>query len=180
MLAAMDDMQRELVAQVAPRTEYVSVHVAAHRGVARILCDAGVLRLTADDAIDRGLTRPFFPHGVGHHLGLQVHDVGGHQISPAGETRPPAPEHPYLRTTRPLEPGHVVTIEPGLYFIPMLLEPFRNGAAKGAFDWSLIDTLTPCGGIRIEDDVLVTETGHEDLTRPFVPGHRDPLPKRRH
>jgi Xaa-Pro dipeptidase len=106
-------------------------------------------------------------------LGLQVHDVGGRQVSPRGDRREPPASSPALRTTRDLEPGHVVTIEPGLYFIPMLLEPFRSGAAAAAFDWPLIDALAPCGGIRIEDDILVTDGGREDLTRPVVPGHRD-------
>jgi Xaa-Pro dipeptidase len=65
----------------------------------------------------------------------------------------------------------VVTIEPGIYFIPMLLAPYR---AKNdpSFDWKLVDALVPCGGIRVEDDVLVTASGHEDLTRALVPGHR--------
>jgi Xaa-Pro dipeptidase len=66
-----------------------------------------------------------------------------------------------------------------VYFIPMLLDPFRNGESAEAFDWNLIDALTPCGGIRIEDDVLVTEDGRDNLTRPFIPGHLDPPPKRK-
>ena len=60
-------------------------------------------------------------------------------------------------------------MEPGLYFIPMLLRPFRENEHKGAFDWALIDALTPCGGIRIEDNLLVTATGHRNLTRPHLP-----------
>ena len=79
--------------------------------------------------------------------------------------QPPPPEHPALRTTRTLEPGHVVTVEPGLYFIPMLLRPFRENAHAGLFDWKLVDALTPCGGIRIEDDVVVEAGGPRNLTR---------------
>jgi Xaa-Pro dipeptidase len=71
-----------------------------------------------------------------------------------------------------LAPGHVVTIEPGLYFIPMLLDPLRGGADAAALDWKLIDALIPMGGIRVEDDILVTDTGREDLTRSLMPGHR--------
>jgi Xaa-Pro dipeptidase len=70
----------------------------------------------------------------------------------------------------------VVTIEPGLYFIPQLLEPFRSGDRSRAFDWKLVDSLVPSGGIRIEDDVHVTSSGPENLTRPFIPGHGD-LPR---
>ncbi len=174
ILDGMEVLQLKLVAQVAPYTEYIDIHAAAHRGIADLLCDLGVLRVPAKEAYDRGLTRPFLPHGVGHHLGLQVHDVGGRQINPQGEIRPPSKEHPLLRTTRPLEPGFIVTIEPGLYFIPMLLDQHRSADTSAAFNWPLVDELIPCGGVRIEDDILVTETGHENLSRPFVPGHRDP------
>ena len=64
-----------------------------------------------------------------------------------------------------MEPGHVLTIEPGLYFIPMLLRPFRNGSDTAAFDWETIDALTPLGGVRVEDNVVVTESGPRNLTR---------------
>jgi Xaa-Pro dipeptidase len=66
-----------------------------------------------------------------------------------------------------------VTIEPGLYFIPMLLDPVRSGAHGDLVDWKKVEALTACGGIRIEDDVLVTAEGREDLTRPLIGGHRD-------
>jgi Xaa-Pro dipeptidase len=172
LLDGMESLQRDLVGKVRPGQSFIELHAAAHRAIAALLCEAGVLRAKPAEAFARGLSRPFFPHGLGHHLGLQVHDIGGRQVSPAGERRDPPPESPYLRTTRPLEAGHVVTIEPGLYFIPMLLEPYRTGADAGAFDWKLIDALVSCGGIRIEDDVRVTDSGVEDLTRPVVPGHR--------
>jgi Xaa-Pro dipeptidase len=171
LLDRMDAAQRRLVAGVRPGSSFLQLHLTAHREIGTMLSEVGVLKVPADDAFDRGLTRPFFPHGLGHHLGLQVHDIGGRQITPGGEHRDPPAEHPYLRTTRDLAPDHVVTIEPGLYFIPMLLEPFRGGPDAAAFDWSLIDALVPSGGIRIEDDVRVTEKGHEDLTRDLVPGH---------
>ena len=173
LLDGMETMQRDLVQMVAPGVPYVRIHEAACRGVAALLCTAGILKTSTDEAFTRNLTRPFFPHGVGHHLGLQVHDVGGKQVTPSGDRVDSPQNHPFLRTTRDLAPGHIVTIEPGLYFIPMLLDPFRNSPDAAAFDWALIGTLIPCGGIRIEDDVLVTATGYEDLTRPAVPGHRD-------
>jgi len=116
-----------------------------------------------------GLTRPFYPHGLGHHLGIQVHDVAGKLAGPDGSIAPPPAAHPTLRTTRTIETGHVITIEPGLYFIPMLLRPFRENEHKARFDWKLIDELAPNGGIRIEDDMLVTATGGRNLTRPHLP-----------
>lgn len=169
-LARMEVLQGELAGSVAPGGSYVALHARAVAGVAAILSDLGVLRVGAEQALDTGLVLPFLPHGLGHHLGLQVHDVGGQQLSPAGEHRSPPDAHPYLRTTRDLAVGHVVTVEPGLYFIPQLLEPFRSGAQAPAFDWQLVDALTACGGIRIEDDVLVTDAGAENLTRPFLGG----------
>ena len=163
-------LQEELVQSVAPGLDYVALHEQAVHGVAAILVDLGILvGVDADAAFTQGLCQPFFPHGLGHHLGLQVHDVGGRQVDAQGTIAPPDPRYPFLRTTRPLEPGQVVTIEPGLYFIPLLLEPFRSGEHTACFDWDLIDALVPCGGVRIEDDVVVTATGRENLTRPFVP-----------
>jgi Xaa-Pro dipeptidase len=138
-----------------------------------LLCEHGVLTGSPEAALAQRLTSVFLPHGLGHHLGLQVHDVGGRQVDPAGRTQDPPPDHPYLRTTRTLEEGHVVTIEPGLYFIPLLLDPVRQDERGANVDWDVVEELLPCGGIRIEDDVLVTRAGCEDLTRPFVPGHQD-------
>lgn len=173
VLDRMEDMQQGLVDMVEPGRAYLDVHVKAHEGVASILCDLGILKTTAADAIERKLTLPFLPHGVGHHLGIQVHDVGGRQVTPRGDRQEPPPEHPHLRTTRDLDTGHVVTIEPGLYFIPLLLDPQRSGDDREAFNWDLIDQLVQFGGVRVEDDVLVTTDGFDNLTRPFVPGHRN-------
>lgn len=172
-LDRMEDMQQELVRSIAPGRSYVDLQTDAHRGVAAILCDVGILNSDPETALSLKLTLPFLPHGVGHHLGLQVHDVGGRQTNVRGEQCDPPADHPFLRTTRELETAHVVTVEPGLYFIPMLLEPHRNGAHTDRFNWKLIDELVPFGGIRVEDDVLVTQDGFENLTRPHVPGHRD-------
>jgi Xaa-Pro dipeptidase len=172
-LDRMEALQQRLASGVRAGTGYEALHGEAVRGVGEILCTLGVLKVGPEDAFARGLVLPFLPHGLGHHLGVQVHDVGGQQVTPAGEHRPPGAEYPTLRTTRDLVAGHVVTVEPGLYFIPMLLDPFRSGPAAGAFDWDLVDALVPCGGIRIEDDIHVTAAGPENLTRPWVPGHLD-------
>jgi Xaa-Pro dipeptidase len=163
----LDALERRLVAMVAPGRPYAEIHVAAHHGIAELLVEHGVARVGVEEALASRLTRVFMPHGVGHQLGLQVHDVGGHQATPEGGTLAP-PDGYVLRNTRRLEPGHVVTIEPGLYFIPMLLEPLRHGPGAAQLDWDLVDALTPHGGIRIEDNVACTDDGFEDLTRPFI------------
>jgi Xaa-Pro dipeptidase len=169
LLAGMEQLQEELAAAVAPGS-YVELHLRAARGVCALLRAAGLLHVEPDEALDREIDRAFLPHGLGHHLGLQVHDVGGHQITPEGERCPPPARAPHLRTTRPLEAGHVVTIEPGLYFIGLLLDELRASEHAECLDWDLVDALRPCGGIRVEDDVHVTQTGSENLSRPWLPG----------
>jgi Xaa-Pro dipeptidase len=164
----MERVQQELCREVRPGMPFGDLHRAADQKIAALLRESDVLRAGAEETEAKGLSRPFFPHGLGHHLGLQVHDVGGHLKDPEGNRAPPPPEHPHLRNTRTIEPRHVFTVEPGLYFIEMLLRPFRSGDASGRFNWKLIDELSSCGGIRIEDDVVVTETGHRNLTRAYL------------
>jgi Xaa-Pro dipeptidase len=161
----VDALEQELAAAAVPGRPYLEVHLQAHQGVARILADLRLVRVSAEETLAKGYTHPFFPHGIGHHLGIQVHDVAGRQKDPSGTPAPPPPEHPYLRNTRTIEPGHVFTIEPGIYFIPMLLRPFRAGPDATAFDWEAIDALTPLGGVRVEDNVVVTAGGPRNLTR---------------
>ncbi|MFO0985637.1 MAG: M24 family metallopeptidase, partial [Planctomycetota bacterium] len=160
-----DQLQRSLCAAVRPGLPYLELHEMAHVQIGDLLHDVGVLRIGGRAALERGLTAAFFPHGLGHFLGLQVHDVAGHQSAEDGGRTPPPKEHPYLRTTRIIEERMVFTIEPGLYFIEMLLRPHRTSTNRDAFDWALIDRLKPCGGIRIEDNVVVTHEGHRNLTR---------------
>lgn len=169
MVARFDELQQGLCADVRPGLPYPELHHKAHIEIGSLLSDVGIVKVSGADAAGRGLTKPFFPHGLGHFLGIQVHDVGGHQLEPAGGTKPPPDEHPFLRTTRHIEEEQVFTIEPGLYFVEMLLRPRREGKDKDAFDWRLIDRLAPCGGIRIEDNVVVTADGHRNLTRKHLP-----------
>ncbi len=172
LLQGLDSFQRDLVAMVTAGRSYPDIHFEAHRRTAALLVKTQIARCSAEEALEKGVTRTFLPHGVGHHLGIQVHDIGGRQESPDGGTRPPPPEHRYLRNTRVLEPGHVVTIEPGIYFTPVLLEGLQSSPAASLVDWRLIGRLRPLGGMRIEDDILCTESGPRDLTRPLIPGPR--------
>lgn len=160
-------LQDELVQAVGPGKAFVDLHELSYRGVGQILCDLGVLTVSPEEAYARDLTFAFYPHGLGHHLGLQVHDVGGLQTRPEEELGERPERFPHLRTVRPVEAGQVITVEPGLYFIEPLLAPYR-AAQDPAFDWGRVDELAPCGGVRVEDDVHVTADGRENLTRPFV------------
>jgi Xaa-Pro dipeptidase len=118
----------------------------------------------ADEAVATGITRGFLPHGLGHLLGLQVHDAGGRLADATGRKREPPAVDPYLRLTRTLQPGVVVTIEPGVYFIPQLLHALL-AEHEARINRAAIERLVPFGGIRIEDNVEVTADGHRNLTR---------------
>jgi Xaa-Pro dipeptidase len=168
LIRRVDALQRGLCDAVKPGVPYPDLHVRAHRAIGALLRDLDVLRIGADEAVAKNLTGVFFPHGLGHFLGIQVHDVSGRQKAPEGGVAPPPGRYPFLRTTRTIEADHVFTIEPGVYFIDMLLRPHREGPERAAFNWSTIDRMRPFGGVRIEDNVVVTAGGHLNLTRPHV------------
>jgi Xaa-Pro dipeptidase len=165
LINAMDAAQQSLCAQVRSGVQWSEIHLAAHRAVAAVLRDAEIIDCDAQQALASGLSGVFMPHGIGHLLGLQVHDVGGWQRSAmGGEIARPA-GHPYLRLTRPLEAGFVVTMEPGLYFIESLLAQARADSRGAHINWQRVENLRKYGGIRIEDDLVVTASGCENLTR---------------
>ena len=115
----------------------------------------------------------FFPHGLGHMLGLATHDAGG---CLAGRSPSDRFGLKWLRADLPLEPGYVVTIEPGIYFIRALLQdPGRRATFRDAVDWAKVDTLLDFGGIRIEDDVLVTEGAPEVVLTGAIPSSLDAI-----
>ncbi|HUR83658.1 MAG TPA: Xaa-Pro dipeptidase [Thermoanaerobaculia bacterium] len=166
LIEGMDAMQLDLVKDCLPNTNYPDIHMKAHRGVGELLTRFGFVRdVDGDGAFERGITSTFFPHGVGHYLGLQVHDVAGFMADRSGKTIPKPEGHPYLRLTRVVDPGHVFTIEPGLYFIDSLLADLRNGENAKYVNWDKVYSFRKYGGIRIEDNVLVLETGNENMTR---------------
>jgi Xaa-Pro dipeptidase len=163
LISGLERLQKRLCNAVAPGVDYPQLHQTAHYGIAALLTAIDLVTdLDEKTMVEQGITRAFYPHGLGHLLGIQVHDV-------AGKPRP-SPEHaPALRLTHRLEPGMVLTIEPGLYFIPSLLKPILDSDLGRHLNRPLIDELMGCGGIRIEDNVLVTEDGARNLTRPYLP-----------
>lgn len=166
LVAALDVKQRDTVARIEPGLSFVDLQAHMHREVADLLVSLDILRCSVDGAYDRSITDRFFPHGLGHLLGLQTHDVGGHFANEDGEPAEPPQRFPKLRFTRAVEPGYVFTVEPGIYFIPSLLKDLAESDARRDVNWPKVESLTPCGGIRIEDNVLVTSDGVENLTRP--------------
>lgn len=166
LVARLDDAQRAIIDSVTPGVPYLELHVDMHRRLAGILVECGLARGSAEAVFSSGLTETFLPHGLGHLIGLQTHDVGGQQTSHEGGTAPPPDNYPTLRTTRALDKGMPVTIEPGLYFIPQLLNAAKGGPGADLIDWDRVDALRPCGGIRIEDNVVIRDDGRvENLTR---------------
>ncbi|RDS82576.1 Xaa-Pro dipeptidase [Dyella psychrodurans] len=165
LIDSVERAQQGFAAMVKAGQSYPELHIHAHHVLAGVLREHGVIRMDAESAVQSGVTSAFFPHGLGHPIGLQVHDVAGFQASESGGSIPRPEGHPYLRMTRVLEPGMVVTIEPGLYFIDMLLEELRATPAAKDIDWAKVDAFRPYGGIRIEDDVVCTDGEPENLTR---------------
>jgi Xaa-Pro dipeptidase len=165
LIKAMDKAQLELCDAVVPKAHYPDIHLLAHRKVAELLKEFKFVDLDADAIVEKRISSTFLPHGVGHYLGLQVHDVGGFQKDPEGTTIPKPEGHPYLRLTRIVEPSHVFTIEPGLYFIEPLLADLQKSENAKYVKWKKVDAFRKFGGIRIEDNVVVTDNGHDNLTR---------------
>jgi len=165
LILRMNEMQQALCATVKSGVDWRDVHLRAHELTARLLRESDIIRCSAEEAVASGLSSVFLPHGIGHLLGLEVHDVGGFMQSPEGGEIPRPAGHPYLRLTRVLEPGFVVTMEPGIYFIDQLLAAARADARGRHINWSRVNDLKRYGGIRIEDDLAVTADGSENLTR---------------
>ncbi|MCE8038110.1 Xaa-Pro dipeptidase [Halomonas sp. MCCC 1A11062] len=163
LITRMHDIKQQLVAALAPGVEFVALHERMHQLLGELLVESELVSASAEAALESGITRAFCPHGLGHLLGVQVHDVAG-RMSREGTPLPPPPEHQALRLTRELEAGMAVTIEPGLYFIPMLLGPLEAGPAGSAVNWPLVERLMPHGGIRIEDNVAIATNSVRNLT----------------
>ena len=165
LVDSVDAAQRTFVSKVRDGQSYPQLHDQAHHVLAGILREQGFIRLSAESAVESGVSTAFFPHGLGHPIGLQVHDVAGFQKDESGGTIPRPNAHPYLRFTRTLQPRMVVTIEPGIYFIDLLLGKLKDSPQSRDINWEKVDKFRHYGGIRIEDDVVCTAGDPENLTR---------------
>jgi Xaa-Pro dipeptidase len=165
LIRAMDGMQQTLCASVRAGVDWRDVHLRAHQLTATLLRDADITSVSPQEAVATGISSVFLPHGIGHLLGLQVHDVGGFMRSPEGGEIPRPPGHPFLRLTRVLQEGFVVTMEPGIYFNDQLLNAAKGDSRGACINWPRVDAFRRFGGIRVEDNLAVTANGCENLTR---------------
>lgn len=153
---------------VHPGVEYRDIHLLAARAIAEGLVDLGILKGDVDSLVETGAYALFFPHGIGHLLGLDVHDMedlGDLAGYAEGRVRSDRFGLCYLRLNRPLQAGMTVTIEPGFYQVPAILnDPERRSRYADQVNWERLTQFWDVRGIRIEDDVLVTPSGAHVLT----------------
>ncbi len=156
--------QEEAIKAIAPGIKYLEVHLRAARVMAEGLKDLGLMKGNLDEAVEHGAHALFFPHGLGHMLGLDVHDMENLGENHVGYDQTVKRSQQfglgYLRLARALEPGFVLTVEPGIYFIPALVATWKKEKKHLDFiNYSAVEKFLDFGGVRLEDDVLVTENG---------------------
>jgi Xaa-Pro dipeptidase len=163
----VEKMQQRLCGTIKLGLPYEELHEESHRQAAEILRDVGIAKGDVGELVKANVTRSFYPHGLGHSLGLQCHDVGCALVKPKEN-------NPYLRNTSIIGERQCFTVEPGVYFIDGLLDKLRASPQASLIDWDLVKELRVMGGVRIEDDIVVTggEGGTDvarNLTREVLP-----------
>ncbi|HEY9114117.1 MAG TPA: M24 family metallopeptidase, partial [Bacteroidales bacterium] len=166
------DANMKAIEAIKPGIQYREIHFLAARVIIEGLKKAGIMKGNVEDALKAEAHTLFMPHGLGHMMGMDVHDLEG-----LGENFVGYDEHTtrsknfgtaYLRLAKKLKPGFVLTVEPGIYFIPALIDQFRSeGKFTDFVNYDKLETYKDFGGIRIEDDVLVTENGYRVLGKPI-------------
>lgn len=156
---AVKDMQSQVMENIKPGIHWDDLHFLSHKVLIKHFIDLGLFHNgTAEEIFESGVSVWFYPHGLGHLLGMDTHDVGGH-----ANYDDPNPMLRYLRLRRKLETGMVVTDEPGIYFSPFLIEKITKEQEKYV-NKEIVDKYMYIGGVRIEDDILVTKDGYENMT----------------
>lgn len=168
------DANNRVQAFSRPGLAYVESHLEASRVILRGLKDLGIVKGDIEDALNEGVQGLFMPHGLGHNMGLDVHDMedlGENYVGYNEQTRRSTKFNlSCLRMGRILQPGHVVTDEPGIYFIPAFIDQWKaEGKCKDFINFDKLDAYRTFGGIRLEDDILVTETGVRRLGHNRLP-----------
>ncbi|KAL1880442.1 hypothetical protein Plec18167_003846 [Paecilomyces lecythidis] len=168
----VEKMQEECIRRIRKGVRFLDLHILAHVIAIKGLLELGILKGDSIEEIRKsGASRVFFPHGLGHHVGLEVHDVSGQSIMAASGDQeddsvlvPPTSHSPCTFSAPRLEPGMIVTVEPGIYFSRFALEDAKQQPYAKHIDFTVAARYIPVGGVRIEDDILVTDDGYENLT----------------
>lgn len=165
MIASLDKVQQELVCAGAVGKSPMDLHRLAQQKIAQILIDFKILKISQEQALEKNIINSFFPHGLGHHLGANVHDKGSRLANPQGDLIAASKKYPKLRASAPMVANQIYTVEPGIYFIPTLLEKLQC-KEPSSVNWQVIKHWTPFGGIRIEDNIILHENNQlENVTR---------------
>jgi len=168
LAAAVLNAEVRACARCRPGAEWKEIHLAAAVDMVGALVAMGVMQGRPESLVEQEAHTLFFPHGLGHMLGLGVRDAGG--VEP-GRTKDPRPSLKTLRMDLVLRPGYIVTVEPGLYFIPALLnDPARRAKYRDCVDWALAEKCLGLGGVRFEDNMLVTDGDPVNLTAAIPKG----------
>lgn len=160
---AVLEANRAVLSAAKPGVDWTDMHLLADKVILTRLADIGIVQGDIDEMVAKRLGSVFMPHGLGHLIGLDTHDVGGYG-TPCCPPRSEETGLSKLRTRRILEEGLIITVEPGIYFIDFLINKALNDDnLRGYFDIDLLNQYRGFGGVRIEDDVLITATGAEVL-----------------
>jgi len=168
------DSQLKAIEAIKPEVSFKDIHLQTAKIIAGGLKELGLMKGNVDDAVAQGAHALFYPHGLGHMLGLDVHDMEGLGEGFVGYDESVQRSDQfglaYLRLAKKLHPGFVITVEPGIYFIPQLYKNWKTENKLAEFiNYDKVGEYMDFGGIRIEDDVLVTETGNRVLGKSQIP-----------
>jgi len=163
---------QESITSIKPGVSYKSIHLSAAKIIAEGLKDLGLMHGNMEEAVKNGAHAMFFPHGLGHMMGLDVHDMedlGENYVGYDDEIKRSTQFGlAFLRLGKKLQENYVLTVEPGIYFIPALIDKWKNENKFFEFiNYSKVESYKDFGGIRIEDDVLVTSDGYRILGKPI-------------
>ncbi|EEP76062.1 hypothetical protein UREG_00910 [Uncinocarpus reesii 1704] len=154
------DMQMQCFGMIKAGVAWDDVHALAHKVAIKGLVNLGILRGSEEELFQKGVSVAFFPHGLGHYMGMDTHDVGGNP-----NFADPNPMFKYLRLRGTLSPNEVVTVEPGVYFCRFIIEPYLKSPELSKYiDSAVLDKYWKVGGVRIEDNLVVTQDGFQNLT----------------
>lgn len=166
LISAVNDSTLNIISKIKVGNNYETLQEQMHLDVAQIISDFKFMNISADEIYEKEYTKLFSPAGIGHYIGLQVHDIGNTISNEDGKNQEKSKKHPFLRLNKTIEVGNVFTIEPGIYIIEQLLKKYYG---KKEFNWDIIKHFRSYGGARVEDSIYINKNENENLTRPYLP-----------